>query len=184
MITDEERACSTNFLIAQAPDRMLNVEAAPRSVRALADDDGCLVHTNHLLDPGALGVAEPPSDYRPGSCHRLDRMSALLAAQRPITLEATMARCATTMATPTRSAATLTPAGRMSEHYITVTSVIMDLVARTLYISDGPPCSSLYAADFAFSSGSYYPYVTDFSPAGRKIGNSRETSCCRRLKRT
>jgi isopenicillin-N N-acyltransferase like protein len=144
VIADTERACSTNFLLAQAPDRLLNIEAAPRSMRALAGDGGCLVHTNHLLDAGALGVAEPPSDYRPGSCHRLDRMSALLAAQRPISLEATKAALCDHDGHPNsicRHADTSRPA---SEHYITVTSVIMDLAARALYISDGPPCSSPY----------------------------------------
>jgi isopenicillin-N N-acyltransferase-like protein len=143
VIAGAPRACSTNFLIAQAPDRAVNVEAAPGSVRMLAADGGCLVHTNHLLDPEALGVAEPPSELRPGSCHRFARMTELLG-ERPIALGHVQDSLRDHDGIPNsicRHADTRKPP---AEHYVTVTSAIMDLEAGALYISDGPPCSNDY----------------------------------------
>jgi isopenicillin-N N-acyltransferase like protein len=144
VVADEPRACSTNFVIAQAPDRVVNIEAVPDRVYAITPDSGCLAHTNHLLDPDALGVAEPPSDLRPGSCHRLARMCALLGAMRPATLEELQSALRDHEGHPfsiCRHADTRKPP---SEHYITITSVVMDVQARTLYISDGPPCERDY----------------------------------------
>ena len=48
-------------------------------------------------------------------------------------------------ATPTASAATPPSAwNRRENHYITVTSVIMDLDAKTLLLTDGVPCENEY----------------------------------------
>jgi isopenicillin-N N-acyltransferase-like protein len=123
---------------------VLNIEAAPHSIRALECEDGCLVHTNHLLDPGALGVAEPPSELRPGSCHRFDRMSALLHAQRPITQEAIEAALRDHDGHPFSVCRHADLRKPPAEQYITIISAIMDLEARTLSISDGPPCVNAY----------------------------------------
>src|SRR5207248_6340613 len=59
IVTSTPRACSTNFLIAQTPDHVVDVEAAPESVRELGAIGGCAVHANHFLDPEQLEVVEP-----------------------------------------------------------------------------------------------------------------------------
>jgi isopenicillin-N N-acyltransferase like protein len=144
VVADAPRACSTNFIIAQAPGRAVNIEAVPDRVRTIAPDGGCLVHTNHLLDPDALGVAEPPSELRPGSCQRLARMKELLHATRPVTLEGLQDALRDHDGYPfsiCRHADTRKPP---TEQYTTVLSALMDLEARAMYISDGPPCERGY----------------------------------------
>src|SRR5207302_778077 len=57
-ILDGQRACSANFLLAQVPDHIVNLEVAPGTARLARSDAGVFVHTNHFLDPQALEVVE------------------------------------------------------------------------------------------------------------------------------
>jgi isopenicillin-N N-acyltransferase-like protein len=143
-ITGAPRACTSNFLLAQAPGRIADVEAVPDRARVLSAENGCLVHTNHLLDPTALGVAEPPSDLRPGSCQRFERMSALLEQQRQLAIGDLQAALRDHHGQPCSICRHADPGRGPAEQYVTVVSAIMDLAERTLYISDGPPCSNNY----------------------------------------
>jgi isopenicillin-N N-acyltransferase-like protein len=144
VVTGEERACSTNFLIAQAPDSVANIEAAPNQTRRLRCENGCVIHTNHFLDPDALGVIEPPREPWSSSYHRLDRLRALFAASRPLGVEDIQASLRDHQTYPhavcCHEDLDLPP----GERYRTVTSVVMDLQARELQLSDGPPCQSEY----------------------------------------
>lgn len=69
VVAGETRACSANFLIAQAPDQVLNLEAAPHTIHELTWEDGCLVHTNHFVEPEAIAVQEPEPEYQIGRAH-------------------------------------------------------------------------------------------------------------------
>jgi isopenicillin-N N-acyltransferase-like protein len=144
VVTGEERACSTNFLIAQAPDRVADIEAAPNQTLTLGCENGCVIHTNHFLDPDALGVIEPPREPWSSSYHRLDRLHALFAASRPLGVEDIQAFLCDHQNYPhavcCHEDLNLPP----GERYRTVTSAVMDLQARELHLSDGPPCQSEY----------------------------------------
>jgi len=145
VVRGEERACSTNFMIAQEPDRVLDLEAAPRHLRALESENGCLVHTNHFLDPDALGISEPPSEKRPHSVQRRQRMTALLHETSPTSLEDLRRLLSDHEGFPQASICrhedeSVAP----EERYITVTSALMDLDALELFLSDGPPCQGDY----------------------------------------
>jgi isopenicillin-N N-acyltransferase-like protein len=142
-VTDAPRACTSNFMIAQAPNRIANVEAAPARARVIAADGGCLVHTNHLLDPAALDAAEPPSDLRPGSCRRFERMNTLIE-NHPIHLDDLQAALRDHDGQASSICRHVDPQRGPAEQYVTVISAIMDLEAQTLSISDGPPCANAY----------------------------------------
>lgn len=144
VVTGEARACSTNFVIAQAPDRVVDIEAAPSRTRALGPDGGCLAHTNHFLDPAALGVVEPPNEKYPHSYHRLNRMRALLDAGHPLSIADLQAALRDHDGHPYSICRHIDPAEPPEEHYTTVTSAIVDLHARMLLLSDGPPCENPY----------------------------------------
>jgi isopenicillin-N N-acyltransferase-like protein len=144
IVTGSERACSTNFLMAQVPDRVANLEAAPDRVRLLGPENGCVVHTNHFLDPQALGVVEPPSKRRPSSYHRLNRLRHLLEVKRPLAMEDIQDYLCDHQAYPNSICRHEDPNLPPEEHYRTVTSVIMDLHTRELHLSDGSPCQSAY----------------------------------------
>jgi isopenicillin-N N-acyltransferase-like protein len=144
VVTCSKRACSTNFLIAQVSDRVANIEAAPNKARTFGPEDGFLVHTNHFLDPNALGVVEPPRERWSSTYHRLDCLRELLARKRPLAVEDIQGYLRDHQAYPHSVCCHEDPDLPPAEHYRTVTSVIMDLDTRELYLSDGPPCQSAY----------------------------------------
>jgi isopenicillin-N N-acyltransferase-like protein len=144
VVSGAPRACSTNFLIAQAPDRVADLEAAPDQVRALGCANGYLVHTNHFLDPATLGVAEPPRPRWSSTYHRLARLRELLDAARPLGIAAIQACLRDHQQYPNSVCCHEDPALPPGQRYLTVTSAVMDLHTRELYLSDGPPCQSEY----------------------------------------
>ena len=145
VVTGESRACSTNFLIAQTPNKVVDIEAAPDKLRMLGCEGGCLVHTNNFTDPAEIGVAEPPNPKRPFSVGRRSRLGELLGAREKIAVEDIEADLRDHVRYPygicRHAAEGLEPP---EHHYITVTSVIMDLDAKTLRLTDGVPCENEY----------------------------------------
>ncbi len=145
IVTGEGRACSTNFLIAQTPNKVVDIEAAPDTLRLLGCENGCLVHTNNFTAPEEIGVAEPPNPRRQFSVGRRSRMGELLAARERITVADLQSDLRDHVRYPygicRHAAVGLEPP---ESHYITVTSVIMDLDAKTLLLTDGVPCENEY----------------------------------------
>lgn len=139
VVTGEARACSTNFLVAQAPNRAVDLEAAPNGVRALECENACLVHANHFLEPDALGVTEPPNERRPHSYQRQARMRELLESKRPLSVTDIQEFLRDKQGYPDSICRHANPADPPEEHYVTVTGVVMDLQTREMWITDGPP---------------------------------------------
>jgi len=144
IVATRQRSCSANFLIAQIHDRAVDIEAAPFATRTFVPEDGSLSHTNHFLDPEALGVVEPPSEKRPHSYHRLRCIRRLLAKKRSLTVDDVKAHLRDHDGHPYSICRHIDGEEPPEEHYQTVTSVVMDLHERTMWISDGPPCASKY----------------------------------------
>lgn len=146
VVLSGSRACSANFVLAQVPDQVVDIEAAPDSVCAIGPRRGAVVHTNHFLDPAALGVSEPRSERRPHSYTRLSRMRELLDTRSPVAigdLESSLRDHDNYPDSICRHANTDDPP---EEWCVTVTSAIMDLDERSLRLTDGPPCEHLYEA--------------------------------------
>jgi isopenicillin-N N-acyltransferase-like protein len=144
VVNGAPRACSTNFLIAQAPNRVADLEAAPDHARVLGCENGLLVHTNHFLDPAALGVVEPPRPRWSSTYHRLARMRELLDAARPLSIAAIQACLRDHQRYPNSVCCHEDPTLPPGQRYLSVTSAVMDLHTRELYLSDGPPCQGEY----------------------------------------
>lgn len=106
IITSSDRACATNFLIVQAPDRIVGVEAAPKQIQLLVCEEGCLVPTNHFVDPASAGIEEPPNPRRQYSYNRRSRMRKLLISKQRLTIEDTQRFLQDHSDYPSRSAAT------------------------------------------------------------------------------
>ena len=145
VVTGESRACSTNFLIAQTPNKVVDIEAAPDKLRMLACERGLLTHTNNFTDPAEIGVAEPPNPKRHFSVGRRSRLGELLGAREKVAVTDIEADLRDHLRHPygicRHAAEGLEPP---EHHYITVTSVIMDLDAKTLRLTDGVPCENEY----------------------------------------
>jgi isopenicillin-N N-acyltransferase-like protein len=144
VVTGVRRACSTNFVLAQTPDRAVDIEAAPGTSCTFGADDGALVHTNHFLEPEHLGVEEPASERRPHSYTRLARMRELLDARRPLSVEDVQACLRDHDNFPDSVCRHVHPDDPPEEACVTVVSAVMDLHERTLWLSDGPPCERAY----------------------------------------
>jgi len=134
-------SCSANFLIAQAPDQILDVEAAPNAQHMVACTNGCVVHTNHFVEPESAGIQEPPEE-RIHSNHRYGRMRALLEGKRPFAHTDLQLFMQDHDGYPHAICQHIDPDEPMHEQYITVTSIIMDLTALTMSITDGQPCTN------------------------------------------
>lgn len=144
VILDGERACSANYLLAQAPDRVLNIEAAPFNQRLLACEGGCLVHTNHFLEPAALGITEP--DERMFSHRRWRRFHSLLWEQQPVGIPDLQAWLSDHHGYPNAICQHAEEDGQEHEQYVTVASIILDLAQQTMFVTGGPPCAAPYQA--------------------------------------
>ena len=144
VVTGTDRPCAANYLIAQVPDRIVDIEAAPDRVRCWSDEAGCLCHTNHFLDPRALGVVEPEIERGPDSQLRLARMRYLLGTRRPLSRADLEAALRDREGEPDGICRYPDLTQPPEERYATVVSVIMDLHARTLWASDGPPDGNPY----------------------------------------
>ena len=140
IVTDGKRACSANFLLAQAGTGIVNVESAPFATRQSQPDNGWVAHTNHFVDPAAIGVTEPPSEKRPHSQHRLRKADELLGERPPIKADDLSAILRDHDGRPYSICRHIDEAEPPEEHYQTVVSAVMDLDERALWVSDGPPC--------------------------------------------
>ena len=139
VVTDEERACSTNFLIGQAPNRVFDLEAAPNGVMQLSCTNGTLAHANHFINPEALGIAETPMDLRTHSYSRFARMTQLLETRQPHSVEGLQEIMRDKHGFPDSICFHPNPNDPPEEQYMTVTAVVMDLQTREIWLSDGPP---------------------------------------------
>ncbi len=145
IITAEERAGSANFLIAQTPDQVINIEAAPRAVALSRCASGCLIHANHFNDPAALGVVERNIERYPHSQWRQERLAALLA-RRPQSLASVQAALRDHDRYPYSVCFHIDPTDPPDERYETVASIIIDATAGIMYVTAGPPCEREYVA--------------------------------------
>jgi len=144
VVTGEDRVCAANFMIAQTPDRVVDIEAAPISFRRLECDRGRMAHTNHFLNPNALGVFEPPLENRPHSKQRQARMSELLHEKNRVSEDEVKSFLADKADFPYSINRHADPEQPPEERYITVTSVVMDLHTGEMQLTDGPPDTSGY----------------------------------------
>ncbi len=130
-----------NFLVIDAKGRIRNLEILPQVLAVTARDRGVFAHTNHCLDPAARAY-EAESLPAPGSPGRCARMQALLgAAAGQITVEQVKRMLADHASRPEpicRHAASAT-------EWETTAAVVVELAARTLHLSYGPPCHGHFA---------------------------------------
>lgn len=145
-VTDGLRACSGNFVLAKAGPGggAIDIEAAPMTTCRIAPDaGGRLVHSNHFFDPEGAGIAETPNVKRFATVNRLGCLRASLSARENVTVDDLQAMLRDHTGHPYSVCRHPDP-DDPSGDYRTVTSAIMDLDARTMWITDGPPCEGDY----------------------------------------
>ncbi len=139
-ILREPRACSGNFMLASPPASVVDLEVAPRTHGTLEPEGGVLVHANHFTTPA---VDDPNLEERQGSVTREGQLKRLLARGR-VDIETVQDDLRNSENAPDALCRYPDPHKPDYEAYATVVSVVMDLGARVLYISDGPPDRAPY----------------------------------------
>ncbi len=147
VVTEGERSVSANFLIAQAPDRAIDLETAPTGISRLFPQDGWLAHTNHFIDLRAAGLTRTvQTSKRPSTEQRLARAQHLLRTSSRLSLERAIEILRDHDDFPYSLCRHPDPNFPPEERYQSVVSVMMDLHEKTLMIASGPPCQHEYGA--------------------------------------
>ena len=139
IVSEGERACSTNFMIAAAPDQVADLETAPHGVRMLECVTGSMAHTNHFVDPAALGVTEPPSERRPHSYFRQELMTRLMESKRPLEISDLQQFLSNKEDYPDGICRYPNLEEPEEDRVETIAGIIMDLQAKQMWVTDGHP---------------------------------------------
>jgi len=147
VVTEGERSVSANFLIAQAPDRALDLETAPTGVSRLLPRDGWLAHSNHFIDLRSAGLTRNiHTSKRPSTEQRLARVQHLLRTSSQLSLEKASEILRDHDDYPYSICRHPDEKFPPEERYQSVVSVVMDLTEKSLAIASGPPCQHEYRA--------------------------------------
>jgi isopenicillin-N N-acyltransferase-like protein len=145
VVTEGERGVSANFIIAQTPDRVINLETAPTGISQFFAHDGWLAHTNHFLQPQAVGLTrEVQPSKRPSTKQRLARVQHLLRTSSRLSLERAIEILRDHDDFPYSLCRHPDENFSPEERYQSVVSVVMDLTEKSLAIASGPPCHYEY----------------------------------------
>jgi len=141
------RSSSANYLLAHRDGIAVDVEASPGDFSRLyllyPGDDGVVLHTNHFLAERFAG-RDVSVWAMPDSPVRLQRLRAGVRAAADPSLATFRALLSDHANYP--SGVCCHPDPRMPRHDqgMTATSVLMDLEARRMWVTDGNPCSVPY----------------------------------------
>ena len=140
-VVQTDRCCSANFLIGHAEGEIIDIEATPDYCSYLYPENGVVTHANHLMSETRIASEferiAPHSLYR---AHRLERLLRHSGGEIGIdTIHTLLSDHFSAPASICRHPDTTLPEPK---RVISVTAAAVDLSARTLYITDGPPCQS------------------------------------------
>lgn len=137
------RSSSANYLLAHRDGLAIDLETAPGDYSQVYPHlpvGGGLVHTNHFL--ASLRDVRDVSIYAMAdSLVRFQRIrAAILEAGEPATIDSLHGALCDHADYPNSVCCHPDPRQAAGERWSTITSVIMDLDARTMWLSDGNPC--------------------------------------------
>jgi len=144
-VVQTDRCCSTNFLIGHAEGEIINIEATPDYCSYMYPENGVVTHANHLVSE--TRIASQFERIAPHSLYRANRLERFLRRSGGKigidTIHHLLSDHFSTPASICRHPDTTLPEPK---RVISVAAAAIDLNARTLYITDGPPCQSDFQA--------------------------------------
>jgi isopenicillin-N N-acyltransferase-like protein len=153
LLESASRSSSANYLLVDESGRAVNVEARPGDLRALhrldPDRRGVLLHTNHFVAPDFGADGPTVIDYadlvESTSQFRLSQItSAVGASEDPTDLDVYAAALTDHTDYPDSVCRHPDTALPKEERSLTVASVLVDLTARRVRLSEGPACATGY----------------------------------------
>ncbi len=146
-VASTQIASAANFLVCHQDGEAIDIEAAPSDYDVLTPDQGLLLHTNHFTSLRLRGIKDLGKFAFVDSQIRLARARKLYEGKRGqidlADIQGIMRDHFNYPKSICRHEDPRDEAGRRSE---SVFSIIMDLAAKTMHLTDGPPCQADYAA--------------------------------------
>jgi isopenicillin-N N-acyltransferase-like protein len=137
---NRRRDAGYNHLIAHESGEIYNVEVSARQFEMLHSDDGMESHANHYLHPRMQAIEKDSGDLV-NSRVRLNRARRLMAAQRGTAdRQSLQTILADHMNFPQSICNHIVEDDTPLDRQQTIASLIIDLPARTMYVSWGTPC--------------------------------------------
>lgn len=142
-VVQTDRTCSANFLIGHSDGEIIDIEATPDYCAYVYPENGLITHANHLIRETRI-VSQferiaPHSLYRANRLERLLRKSCGNVDLK--TIHTALSDHFSNPASICRHPDTTLPEPK---RVISVAAAAIDLNARTLYVTDGPPCQSSF----------------------------------------
>lgn len=133
------RSISINYLMASSAGRALDIETTSEEAFPIEPADGLLLHTNHFLTSGIPDLGLP---RMPDSALRLDRGHALLSPHTTIGVESLFGILADHENHPRSICKHPSKPGPFAD--VTLASIVMDLDAGVMWMTQGNPCENPY----------------------------------------
>jgi len=144
-VVQTDRTCSTNFLIGHADGEIIDIEATPDYCSYIYPENGVVTHANHLVRE--MRIASQFERIAPHSLYRANRLERLLRrCSGKIGIDAIHALLSDHFSAPASICRHPDLTLPEPKRVVSVTAAAIDLNARTLYVTDGPPCQSNFQA--------------------------------------
>ncbi len=144
-VVQTDRCCSTNFLIGHADGEIIDIEATPDYCAYIYPEQGLVTHANHLVRE--TRVSSQFERIAPHSLYRANRLERLL---RRVSGKIDMETIQTALSDHFSAPASICRHPDLTlpeaKRVISVAAAVIDLNARTLYVTNGPPCQSAFQA--------------------------------------
>ena len=140
-ISGTKRVAAMNFLIGHAEGEAIDIEAGPDREAYLYPTDGILTHSNHFCK---LDIESDVARLWPNTMYRNVRMARLLRQHQPLDIDGVKALISDHFSYPHSICAHIDNNEPESLRLETRTSILISLNSRTMYVTDGPPCTNDY----------------------------------------
>jgi isopenicillin-N N-acyltransferase-like protein len=130
-----------NFLIGHAEGEAIDIEAGPDREAFLYPTDGILTHSNHFCK---LEIESDVAKFWPNTMYRNVRMARLLRQHLPLDIDGIKAVVSDHFSYPHSICAHVDTNQPESIRLETSSSILISLNTRTMYVTDGTPCTNDY----------------------------------------
>jgi isopenicillin-N N-acyltransferase-like protein len=144
-VISAERSVSANFLIAHEEGEIIDLEATPEEVGFIYPESGIMTHSNHFIEL-RKNVVDMAINICPDTLIRAERAKRLISRNLgKIDVEKFKEILRDHFNWPNSICRHEDPRFHQDLQLKTLTSMIMDLNEKTIYISNGPPCENKYS---------------------------------------
>jgi isopenicillin-N N-acyltransferase like protein len=138
VVFETDRVCSTNWMIGQRGGEVLDIESSSKVAHTLYPADGLITHGNHFIN--RTGITSEFERIAPCSLYRTPRLDRIIRQNTQKWDVAHLKNCLKdTFGFPKGICRFPNPNDPEEARTVTVTSVILDLDALTMEVTDGPP---------------------------------------------